>query len=172
MVAGSLVEEQLSTLKEITVTIVVPRFEPIPGLTPDALQKMLRSRAVSIVTKYDLEVSESSHQDLVITVDATYQRAGGEQGILVLLVLSELREPGVLIRKRGKGSRRELFVASWREARIVLASSDNVIEKLVESVDIEVTEFAQKTIQARQNGITGRPGAQRERSVPSKDGLG
>ena len=82
--AGSLVEEQLSTLKEITVMVVVPRFEPIPGLTPDALQKMLRARAVSIVTRHDLEVSESSHQNLVITVDATYQRAGEKQKIMAI----------------------------------------------------------------------------------------
>lgn len=147
--AGSLIEEQLATLKKISVTVLVPRYEPIPKASPDELERDLRSRVDAIVIRHDLTVSDSSQQNLLITVKAV--RHGAGHGTLALLVLCELREPAVLSRAWGQSGKEELSVTSWRESRIVLASEHDVIEKLVEAVELAARDFAQDALQARRH---------------------
>jgi hypothetical protein len=146
--AGSLVEEQLSTLEEINVVVVVPRFEPIPGVAPDALQDISVARVAAILKKNGLQIANSSGQTFLVTVKLTRQGTG--QRTLGLLILCELRESAVLRREWAHNDKQAMEVTSWRESRLILSSDERVLDDLMEAIDLETTEFVQKILQARE----------------------
>lgn len=145
--AGSLIEKHLGSLTEVSVTLLAPRYEPIPGDSPDKLESMLKARATAILVKNGLKISDSSRQRLVIKIEVARHQGG--HGALSLSILSELREPAVLSRNWERTGEEELEVTSWSELRLVAAPCDKHLEQLIEAVELEAIEFAEKVRQAK-----------------------
>ena len=145
--AGSLIEQQLANIRDLHVEVLVPRYQPLPGPPPERLEASLRERVTKIVEKHDLRSIDASQQELVLEIQLAMSVTNDKP--IALLVLLELREPAVLTREWEPESAEELTVTSWREVLLVVTSSEDLLERLFELVDLGATRFAEEVQQAR-----------------------
>ena len=153
--AESLVEQHLATIQRLHLEVLVPRYEPLPGSSPERLEESLKERAAQILEHHDIRSVESSQQELVLEVQLA--RSASDDRMVALLVILELQEAAVLTREWAPGSSHDpLIVTSWREVLLGVTSSDDVVNQVYELVDIGTTHFAEEVKQARAGGQEGR----------------
>lgn len=145
--AGSLIEERLSTIEEVEVEVLVPRYEPIPGWAPDELQLELHKKAVETLAKHGLKVAASARQNLVIMV--MYQREKVTTDAAAILVSFELQEPAQLVRKWSETVSPEVTVTSWNDVSFGLGKAKDLRARLFEMIELGLKNFSEKVSQAR-----------------------
>jgi hypothetical protein len=144
--AASLIDVHLCSVEEVALKILVPRYEAVPGISPDSLAEKLMAQVALILEKDGLRIDASSKQRLV--VDVGYSDAGDSRAVTVLV---ELIEPAVLEREWRPEKEGPIEVTTWREFDLFLVSGAeaDLVEKILESVELEATSFSQQVVQAK-----------------------
>lgn len=144
--AGSLVEQQLATIRHVHLDVLAPRYEPLPGIPPEQLEQTLKERVAKILEQHTITVG-TAQQELVLEIQVATSLTKDKP--IALMVLLELQEPALLTREWAPGSNEEVVVTTWRKVWLCVASPDDVIEELFELVDLGTTHFAEGVRQAR-----------------------
>jgi hypothetical protein len=153
-IASTLIEEQFSTIEQVSVKASVPRYEPLLGFKPDILEKQIESEAKHILHTHGLKVVEAASQQLFITV--YHEKRSVKQE--ALLVLFELKEPAFLVRPYPSRKGAPPQVVTWSDRYFTMAQAEEFREVLRDAVGIGVANFAGTVSMARNQAERDRAG--------------
>jgi hypothetical protein len=147
---GAIVQEHLQEVREVALRVDLAglRFDPIRGVELQELEREICRRLASILTERQIGVVQKSEREVVVTVDKSWGTGSRDQ--VALLVELELLEP-VRLGAASKAEGKEIIerLSTWRERRVSLVKTGDAIETLLEEIEIEATEFADKVVQAK-----------------------
>jgi len=155
--AGAPILEHLATVSKVQIVFSTGglQYDPPPGVDLADLDRRVRASASSALERENLKAVESAPQKLVISI--RYRRDHNlpeSQHAFYLLI--EFVEKAVLDRRWSGCSppsrckeEKAVWVTSWSESSLTLTPEHLASERILDGVDIGVTEFAQTIVEAR-----------------------
>lgn len=143
---NSLGEHQLADVSRVCIDLIVPRLEPIPGSSPDELERRLRERAEAILAQYEVQPAADLDTLPRVLIEVQFAKGRNAPGSGAILVLVEMRELAVLPRDR---SHQPLYVSSWRQVQLELLDGRPVATIVSETMDLVLNEFGEAVAAAR-----------------------
>lgn len=144
---GSAIQEQLSTLHEVRLSVRVQKFEPIPGFDVAGLEEQLSESAKRILASHGIGVSDAAEESLYVWLNHTRDHERRE--LFALVVRVQLSEPATLVRAWSQSDFRERHVISWNSWDVVIVNVNEAEQEALDLVSGEVGKFGSKTVQAR-----------------------
>ena len=144
--ASQLVPEVLRGLDQVALVTLVPRYEPIPGISPSDLERELRAVAVSVLSESGILTNPQAPQRLVVDVVCTASPA--IHGSLAVLVMVRLEEVGDLPRLRSKPGAALFDVVTWSDFQLLVVPTDQARDPILDAASTCVAEFGAKVVQA------------------------
>jgi hypothetical protein len=142
---SSLLLQHLRTLSEVSVTVVVPQYEPIPGHDRRELKETLECALSSAFREGGLAVGEQSTGYYQVVIKYVYVES---VNVLILLASADLLEPAQLDRS-WDCSGKDIDVATWWDSRLVRTAPDDLVKNLEEALRLQAEYLIEKVHEAR-----------------------
>lgn len=144
-IATSIIKEHLHSVHDIKLVVLMPTYQPIPGLSPQELKGRVESLVSTMLTENGFVLSTNSSVLLVVDVD--HLPMSGESAVLVHC---ELVEPATTSRRWSRDEHEPIGVVTWSQTRLLrVTSGEEAYEDLADAIEMTVDHFAGQVEQAR-----------------------
>ncbi|MDY7096457.1 MAG: hypothetical protein SX243_26090 [Acidobacteriota bacterium] len=151
--AGSIIEHQLASLREVKVEVLVGalQYEPPQGLDLGDLQRNALKVSIDALQSHGIRVNDSAKEHVIIAIRELRNLSTDTYSAMIVDV--QLREPAALLRESSSCQEPPIRrITSWSDTSIITAQAGVEEEGLREAIATSVLELAQKALQARSRG--------------------